>query len=105
LIFAKLTLIIICCVCCHQSCDFFEHDLGWKQPPDDLDNLLSHLKSLCYRGFEGLESEVEFLKYILKHARVLKTVTIQVSGKELKGNVLEKLSMFPRCSTCLLTVE
>ena len=64
-----------------------------------------HTNRLCYRGFEGLESEVEFLKYILRHARVLKTITIQVSGKELKGNVLEKLSMFPRCSTCLLTVE
>uniref|UniRef100_A0A2N9J710 F-box domain-containing protein n=1 Tax=Fagus sylvatica TaxID=28930 RepID=A0A2N9J710_FAGSY len=76
-----------------------------RSPPDDLDDLSSHLKSLCYRGFEGLESEVGFLKYILKHARVLKKVTIQVSGGESKESVLEKLSMFPRRSTmCLFTV-
>ncbi|GMY31196.1 putative FBD-associated F-box protein At3g50710 isoform X2 [Fagus crenata] len=68
-----------------KSDDFLEHSLCWKEPPDYLS---SHLKSLCYRGFEGLRSEVGFLKYIVKYARVLKTVTIQFSGGELKEIVL-----------------
>ena len=49
---------------------------------------------------------MEFVKYVLKEARVLKTATIEVSCGRSKESVIEKLSMFPRCSTtCLLRVE
>ena len=53
-----------------------------------------------------MKDEEEFVKYILKEARVLKTATIQVYRGKSKENVLKKLSMFPRRSTtCLLRVE
>ena len=96
---------MICCVCCHQGNDFVESNLYWKEPQYDHANL-SSLTSFYYRGFKGLNDEVELVKYILKEARVLKTATFQVSSGESKESVLDKLSMFPRCSTiCLLRVE
>ncbi|KAL4619600.1 hypothetical protein ACB092_06G091300 [Castanea dentata] len=77
-----------------------------KELQYDRDYLSSHLTSFYYGGFEGLKDEEEFVKYILKEARVLKTATIQVYRGKSKENVLEKLSMFPRRSTtCLLRVE
>ncbi|KAL4619597.1 hypothetical protein ACB092_06G091200 [Castanea dentata] len=85
--------------------DFVESNLYWKEPQYDPANL-SSLTSFYYRGFKGLNDEVELVKYVLKEARVLKTATFQVSSGESKESVLEKLSMFPRCSTtCLLRVE
>ena len=100
----KLTL-MICCVCCHQEYTYDKSNLCWKEPQYDRDYLPSDLTSFNYGGFEGLKDE-EFVKYILKEARVLKTATIQVYRGKSKENVLEKLSMFPRRSTtCLLRVE
>ncbi|KAK4576678.1 hypothetical protein RGQ29_027286 [Quercus rubra] len=85
--------------------DFVESNLYWKEPQYDPANL-SSLTSFYYRGFKGLNDEVELVKYVLKEARVLKTATFQVSSGESKESVLDKLSMFPRCSTtCLLRVE
>ncbi|XP_050247516.1 putative FBD-associated F-box protein At3g50710 [Quercus robur] len=85
--------------------DSVESNLYWKEPQYDPANL-SSLTSFYYRGFKGLKDEVELVKYVLKEARVLKTATFQVSSGESKESVLEKLSMFPRCSTtCLLRVE
>ncbi|XP_030928363.1 putative FBD-associated F-box protein At3g50710 [Quercus lobata] len=85
--------------------DSVESNLYWKEPQYDPANL-SSLTSFYYRGFKGLNDEVELVKYVLKEARVLKTATFQVSSGESKESVLEKLSMFPRCSTtCLLRVE
>ncbi|KAL4628380.1 hypothetical protein ACB092_05G234100 [Castanea dentata] len=82
------------------------HKFCWKEPPgDDSDYLWPRLTSFYYRRFEGLKHEVDSIKYILKKARVLKRVTIQVAGRESKESVHEKISMFPRRSTCLLTVE
>ncbi|KAK4576674.1 hypothetical protein RGQ29_027284 [Quercus rubra] len=85
--------------------DFVESNSYWKEPQYDPANL-SSLTSFYYRGFKGLNDEVELVKYVLKEARVLKTATFQVSSGESKESVLDKLSMFPRCSTtCLLRVE
>ncbi|XP_050248785.1 putative FBD-associated F-box protein At3g50710 [Quercus robur] len=63
-----------------------------KEPQYDRDYLSSHLTSFYYGGFEGLKDEEEFVKYILKEARVLKTATIQVYRGKSKENVLEKLA-------------
>ncbi|KAK7825753.1 hypothetical protein CFP56_032775 [Quercus suber] len=71
-----------------------------KEQPKYPFHLSSHLTSVCYGGFEGLEYELEFIECTLK------TMKVQVSDGELKESVLEELSMFPRCSkTCLLTFE
>ena len=96
---------MICCVCCHQDYDIVETNLYRKEPQYNPDNL-SSLTSFYFRDFFGDKDQVELVKYVLKEARVLKTATIEVSREELKESVLEKLSMFPRCSTtCLLRVE
>uniref|UniRef100_A0A7N2MKF8 F-box domain-containing protein n=1 Tax=Quercus lobata TaxID=97700 RepID=A0A7N2MKF8_QUELO len=80
-------------------------NLHGKEPQYYPDNL-SSLTSFYFRDFLGEKDEVELVKYILKEARVLKTATIEVSSGRSKESVLEKLSMFPRCSTtCLLRVE
>ena len=49
---------------------------------------------------------MEFLKYVLKEARGLKTTTISAGNIKLKESVLKELSMIPRRSiTCLLKVN
>ncbi|KAK4585853.1 hypothetical protein RGQ29_023173 [Quercus rubra] len=83
-----------------------EHNqLCSSEPPKDPNSLSSHLTTFYFRGYSGIENEVEFVKFILKESRLLKTMTVEV-GYMPKEGVLEKLSMFPRSSsTCLLTVK
>ena len=96
---------MICCVFCHQSRDDLKHNVCWKEPPDDPNNLTSCLTSFWYKGL-GFKHELEFVKYILKEARVLKKATIHVRDGKLKGSIVKKISRFPRCSmTCLLIVN
>ncbi|KAK4576186.1 hypothetical protein RGQ29_026935 [Quercus rubra] len=86
---------------------FNEDELCWTEPSDDPGYLSSRLTTFKFNGFEGLEHEMEFVKYIINEARSLKTVTINVFDKQSKGSILEELSMFSRINstTCLLTVE
>ncbi|KAM4092757.1 hypothetical protein ACB094_06G064600 [Castanea mollissima] len=85
--------------------DFIQSNLCWKEPKYEPE-YLSSLTSFYYRGFKGLNDEVEFVKYILKGARFLKTATIQFYKGESKESVPEKLSVFPRpATTCLLRDE
>ena len=98
----KLTL-MNCYVCCHQSTGSL---LGWKKSPNDPLFLSSHLTTFYLREVKGLEHEMEFVKYILKEAGVLKSAKIRVGNIKLKEIVREKLSKIPRRSmTCLLTVK
>lgn len=92
---------------CHQSygyrrCHHWspshveEHNqLCSSEPPKDPNSLSSHLTTFYFRGYSGIENEVEFVKFILKESRLLKTMTVEV-GYMPKEGVLEKLSMFPR---------
>lgn len=67
---------------------------------------ISSLSAFYFDDFEGLEHKVEFEKYILMEARVMKTMTIKVSNEWSKERILEKLLTLPRDSTtCLFTVE
>ncbi|XP_075665777.1 F-box/LRR-repeat protein At3g26922-like [Castanea sativa] len=80
--------------------------LGWKKSPNDPLFLSSHLTTFYLREVKGLEHEMEFVKYILKEAGVLKSAKIRVGNIKLKEIVREKLSKIPRRSmTCLLTVK
>ena len=74
---------------------------------DDPGYLSSRLTTFKFNGFEGLEHEMEFVKYIINEARSLKAIIINVSDKQLKESILEELLMFSRINsaTCLLTVE
>lgn len=93
-------------VCCHQWKGPLQHRFYPKESLDDPHYLPLHLRSLYYFIFQGLEHEIEFVKYILKEARVLETAELILQDKKLKESVLKKLLMFPRCSqTCLLAVE
>ncbi|KAK9991607.1 hypothetical protein SO802_026592 [Lithocarpus litseifolius] len=81
--------------------------LYWTEPPNDPNSLLSHLTTFYFRGYKGLKHEVAFVKFILKEARVLKAMRIEVHHhSKLKKSVFEELSIFPRrSSTCLLSVK
>ena len=93
-------------VCCHQYKGPLQHRLYPKESLDDPHYLPSHLRNLYYFRFQGLDDEIEFVKYILKEARVLETADLILQDKKLKESVLKKLVTFPRCSqTCLLAVE
>ncbi|KAF3947859.1 hypothetical protein CMV_026069 [Castanea mollissima] len=81
--------------------------LYWTEPPNDPNSLLSHLTTFYFRGYKGLKHEVDFVKFILKEARVLTAMRIEVHHhSKLKKSVFEELSIFPRrSSTCLLSVK
>ena len=98
--------LLLYCVCCPHQDYYYKNQLCWMEPPDGPGCLSSHLTTFNFNGFEELEHEVKFIKYILKEARVLNRATIKVSDLHSKESVLKKLSIFPRqSSTCLLTVE
>ncbi|KAL0000860.1 hypothetical protein SO802_014641 [Lithocarpus litseifolius] len=72
----------------------------------DGSGCLSLLADFSFDGYEELEDEVEFVKYVLNEARLLNTMAIKIEAKHLKRSVLQRLSMFPRQSTtCLINVE
>ena len=97
---------MVYCVCFQQHFHFNEDELCWTEPSDDPGYLSSRLTTFKFNGFEGLEHEMEFVKYIINEARSLKTITINVSDKRLKESIIEELLMFSRINpTCLLTVE
>ena len=76
------------------------------EPFDGPGYVSSQLTTFRFNQYKGSKYEVEFVKYILKEARVLKTATISVCDTALKESVIEEVSTFPRSSkTCLLTVE
>ena len=104
--FLNLYGLLLYCVCCPHQDYYYKNQLCWMEPPDGPGCLSSHLTTFNFNGFEELEHEVKFIKYILKEARVLNRATIKVSDLHSKESVLKKLSIFPRqSSTCLLTVE
>ena len=106
LMFLNLYGLLLYCVCCPHQDYYYKNQLCWMEPPDGPGCLSSHLTTFNFNGFEELEHEVKFIKYILKEARVLNRATIKVSDLHSKESVLKKLSIFPRqSSTCLLTVE
>lgn len=92
--------------CHHQIAKGRTQKLYWTEPPNDPNSLLSHLTTFYFRGYKGLKHEVDFVKFILKEARVLETVTIDTYFLKLRERVFEELSKFPRrSSTCVLEVE
>lgn len=50
----------------------------WSQPLLVPECLL-HLKTFCLREYQGLETELDFVGYIMQNARVLETMTIYLS--------------------------
>ncbi|KAJ7961537.1 FBD-associated F-box protein [Quillaja saponaria] len=80
---------------------------SWKQPQDVPICLSSHLTTVCFEEFKGWEYELHFTSYILKNARVLKTMTICCSSSNSKTrlNILKKLAALPRGSRCQLIFD
>ncbi|KAJ7950450.1 FBD-associated F-box protein [Quillaja saponaria] len=100
----KVEVIVI-----HKFTYFYSHTTpSWTSPQDVPICLSSHLRRLDFRGFEGKEYELEFARYILKNARVLKTMTIccdRVSKPKAKLHILQKLTALPRGSECQILFE
>lgn len=97
-------------------CHFVDESVHEWSPPDFVPAcLLSHLKTIRIRGFQGLPDEMEVVEYLLKYGAVLNTMTICTleyfcEEKEMKlpllglreeVKLLQTISMFPRASkTC-----
>jgi len=60
---------------------------------------LLHLKTFCLREYQGLETELDFVGYIMQNARVLETMTIYLSSSlssEEKLQIRRHLSILQR---------
>ncbi|XP_073120157.1 F-box/FBD/LRR-repeat protein At4g26340-like [Henckelia pumila] len=78
----------------------------WREPKDLPVCLLSSLKYVCICGFAGGEHELNMVRYILRHAKILKTIKIDSASpdNDYKLNMLQRISYFPRGSkNCGLT--
>ncbi|GMI65526.1 hypothetical protein like AT5G56420 [Hibiscus trionum] len=85
----------------NNNCRGLGFECRWKPPQSVPECLLSSLKMVSFKGFEGVAYQWRMVKYILKNARVLKVMEISSDGDlplESKLGVLKKLSMFPRRS-------
>ena len=78
-------------------------------PPESVPNcLLSHLKTICIKAFQGkiftgYLDEIQVIKYLLKNGQVLENMTIYTSGfsTDAEEKLIEEFSMFERGSgTC-----
>ncbi|KAJ7950447.1 FBD-associated F-box protein [Quillaja saponaria] len=71
----------------------------WRCPQLVPTCLSSTLSTLTVKGYQSPEYVQEFIRYILRSARILKTITISsTSGSEEKFCILKKLASFPRSS-------
>ncbi|TKY66134.1 putative FBD-associated F-box protein [Spatholobus suberectus] len=71
----------------------------WNHPLLVPECLLLHLKMFCLREYQGLETELDFVGYIMQNARVLETMTIYISsslGSEEKLQIRRHLSILQR---------
>lgn len=67
-------------------------------PPSKVSNLLLHLKETKIDEFNGRKYEIEAIEFILKNAKVLKTMTIDCRSRKINKGIREKLAGFPRAS-------
>ncbi|KAI4353785.1 hypothetical protein L6164_002712 [Bauhinia variegata] len=81
-----------------------EPEPTWLNPLPIAKCVLSHLKSLSFGGYQGLECELGFVGYILKNAQVLGNMTIYCASPleaMPKHQIMKILSTVPRKSaTC-----
>ncbi|XP_027349840.1 F-box/FBD/LRR-repeat protein At4g00160-like [Abrus precatorius] len=71
----------------------------WNHPLLVPECLLLHLKTFCLREYQGLETELDFVGYIMQNARVLETMTIYLSsslGLDEKLQIRRHLSIIQR---------
>ena len=65
----------------------------------------SRLRIFYYNGFEEVETNVVFVRYILKETRFLNKVTMKVFATHSKERLLQKLSMVPRMCITLTALQ
>ncbi|PNY12257.1 F-box/FBD/LRR-repeat protein [Trifolium pratense] len=74
--------------------------LGWPPQPSVPNCLVSHLNCIQFKGFRGLQDELLFVEYILRHGLVLETMIVADISLDLKKKyfILKLLSDVPRAS-------
>ncbi|KAK7293118.1 hypothetical protein RJT34_15979 [Clitoria ternatea] len=71
----------------------------WSHPLSPPECLSSHLKTFCLKEYQGLETELDFIGYIMQNARVLERMTICISSSldlEEKLQIRRHLSILQR---------
>jgi hypothetical protein len=64
--------------------------------------LSTQLRTCLLKGYKGTECEIQFAKYIMQNAKVLKTISIKSVSPidiNLKYQVISKLALSARAST------
>ncbi|XP_022717105.1 putative FBD-associated F-box protein At3g50710 [Durio zibethinus] len=82
-------------------------DSRWTQPEHVPTCVSSHLTAVSFKVFQGLGSEMQVIEYLLKNAKVLKTMQICTlnMSPDSKSFVLNKLSEFQWGSkTCQVAI-
>ncbi|KAL2336807.1 hypothetical protein Fmac_011253 [Flemingia macrophylla] len=51
----------------------------WNHLPLIPECILLHLKTFCFREYQGMEDELDFVGYIMQNARALETIIIYIS--------------------------
>ncbi|XP_020223370.1 F-box/FBD/LRR-repeat protein At2g04230 [Cajanus cajan] len=74
-------------------------EFRWNHPPLVPECLLLHLKTFCFKEYQGMETELDFVGYIMQNARVLEAITIHISislRSEEKLQIRRHLSILQR---------
>ncbi|RDY09816.1 F-box/FBD/LRR-repeat protein, partial [Mucuna pruriens] len=81
----------------------------WSHPLLVPECLLLHLKTFCLREYQGSETELDFVGYIMQNARVLERMTIYISSSidsEEKLQIRRQLSILQRnFETCQIMIK
>ncbi|XP_028107784.1 putative F-box/FBD/LRR-repeat protein At5g22670 isoform X2 [Camellia sinensis] len=73
---------------------------NWLEPQGVPSCLRSSLKEINIYGIDGLQDDLDMVKYFLGNAEVLEKMTIEQGDLNIdeENEFLKKLAMFPRCS-------
>ncbi|KAK7293113.1 hypothetical protein RJT34_15974 [Clitoria ternatea] len=83
-----------------RNIEFFpEGDAGadWLYPQSVPTCISLHIKSCCLKNYKGSKGEFRFARYIMRNARLLRTMTIY---SNVYANRREKLKMIKKLSSC-----
>ncbi|EPS61175.1 hypothetical protein M569_13623 [Genlisea aurea] len=89
-----------------RSCGTWSSAGSWNWDLASVESCLHHLKNLYLYGFAGAADDVDFLRFVLKHAIVLESVNLRSKEIDVDENARNVVRGFRRASPkCVVRLQ
>lgn len=84
---------------CVQDIENEIYEYNWQEPHTVPKGFSSQLRTCLFMGFRGRKCDLQCAEYVMKHAKVLRSMTIRSASSinlNAKHEILRKLAVCPR---------